>query len=647
MSDFSAANINQKKVQAGRPGIRQDIQVLINQISDPVLLVDCRSGSIMAANGEFSKLSAYALEEITIMNFDHLVSETSLENVFTSEMQPASLARRKRPNLDVMVRGVFLDAQQERGLVSILPAAQVEMSKTTWRENLLASVVDLVKLTCCVDFQSILEESARITSSLLGTNRVSFYLENRESSFLEKKIFDDGDEILPVKVDRTELESLSETGYWIPGKKVAGELHKAALIANYSYLATTPIGSSDSLIGIMAAGDIDKPLPENINSIMEIVGRQISTSQNFFTLIEDLRDEIAAQKKLIQTRTSVFENTQDGIIVLSPDLKIQEINQAAEWMLEYTGLEVKGEAVDRILIGPERLMPALESALQGIPTHNLGNVSLHRRTGQAFPAHIQILPLQVEGLMQEIIIFLRDISENEEIKVRAQHLEQRAVLGDFLAIFAHEVRNPINNISTGLQLMATRFPVEDPNQNVLGRMLSDCSRLEHLMESVLAYARPIEPKFEEMDLVVFIQRILDRWRPRMTRMKVETFLQKADNIPKINGDPRSLDQVFTNLITNAVDAMSKTGGTLAVKIGLNHELAKQQVEVLISDNGPGIPEEIRDRIFEPFVTTKSHGTGLGLAITKRIITAHRGRILVNSFPGGTIFSICIPACNGD
>jgi signal transduction histidine kinase len=133
----------------------------------------------------------------------------------------------------------------------------------------------------------------------------------------------------------------------------------------------------------------------------------------------------------------------------------------------------------------------------------------------------------------------------------------------------------------------------------------------------------------------------------MSRLKVETFFQKAEDIPRINGDPRSLDQVFTNLITNAVDAMSKTGGTLAIKIGLNHELAKQQVEVLISDNGPGIPEEIKDRIFEPFVTTKSHGTGLGLAITKRIITAHRGRILVNSFPGGTIFSICIPACNGD
>jgi two-component system, NtrC family, sensor histidine kinase AtoS len=647
MSDFSSTNYNPKKILAGRPHVRPEIQILMNLLSDASLLYECKSGTILAANGEFSKLSAYALEEITAMTFEQLLNEVEPLAIFGGDMLPASLARRKRASQAVMIKGVYLDPAQERALVTVLPASQVELNKAGWRENLFARVLELVRITTCADFNAAIEQTYSVAEALLGTTTIGFYFKQEGRPTLEKLLLGEEENQLPGEITLADLDALTETGYWIPGKKVACDLHKTALIANFTYLATAPIGPRGAPIGLMAAGGLEQPLPENVNAIMEIIGSQLSSAFTFFQVITSLRDEISVQEKVINTRTSIYENTQDGIVILSPELKIVDINPAAEWMLEYADWEVRDQPVEKILIGPERLMPSLESALQGIPTHNLGNVSLHRRTGQSFPAHIQIIPVATDAPAQEIIIFIRDISENEQIKVRAQHLEQRAVLGEFTAVFAHEVRNPINNISTGLQLLTTRFSEDDANQSTLNRMLADCARLDHLMESVLAFSRPFEPKFEKIDLVIFLQRILDRWRPRLSRVKVEPFFQKAENLPKISGDPRSLEQVFTNLITNAVDAMSKEGGTLAIKIGINNELAKQQVEVMISDNGPGIPEEIRDRIFEPFVTTKSHGTGLGLAITKRIVTAHRGSIRVNSFPGGTIFSICIPACNGD
>jgi signal transduction histidine kinase len=115
-------------------------------------------------------------------------------------------------------------------------------------------------------------------------------------------------------------------------------------------------------------------------------------------------------------------------------------------------------------------------------------------------------------------------------------------------------------------------------------------------------------------------------------------------VTKVSGDSRALEQVFTNLIGNAVEAMSKDGGVLSVRLELNPGPSKrQQVEVTVSDTGPGIPDEIKARIFEPFVTTKAQGTGLGLAITKRIVTAHHGSIQVTSFPGGTVFELKFPA----
>jgi len=114
------------------------------------------------------------------------------------------------------------------------------------------------------------------------------------------------------------------------------------------------------------------------------------------------------------------------------------------------------------------------------------------------------------------------------------------------------------------------------------------------------------------------------------------------------GDPRSLEQVFTNLISNALEAMVDVGDTLAVKANLIAEVSgHSSVVISISDNGPGIPQDIQEHIFEPFVTTRQKGTGLGLAITKQIVNAHKGSIRVESFAGGTVFSVQIPVESGD
>ena len=163
------------------------------------------------------------------------------------------------------------------------------------------------------------------------------------------------------------------------------------------------------------------------------------------------------------------------------------------------------------------------------------------------------------------------------------------------------------------------------------------------MESILAFSRQVEQKYEAVDVGMLLQRLLDRWRPRLTNVNVEPFFQADPDLPKVFGDRRALEQVFVNLFTNSVEAMSETGGTLAIKISKNVELTSQpQIDVSISDTGPGISDEMRARLFEPFATTKMKGTGLGLAITKQIVTTHKGSINVSTFPGGTVFHVYLP-----
>ncbi|MBP9676615.1 MAG: GHKL domain-containing protein, partial [Anaerolineaceae bacterium] len=141
---------------------------------------------------------------------------------------------------------------------------------------------------------------------------------------------------------------------------------------------------------------------------------------------------------------------------------------------------------------------------------------------------------------------------------------------------------------------------------------------------------------------------IDRWQPRLARASVKAILHVDERVGKMVGDTRSLENVFTNLISNALEAMTESGDTLSIKVSSIQEFnGAPKVEISISDNGPGIPNDIKNRIFEPFVTTRKLGTGLGLSITKQIVNAHKGSIKVDSFPGGTVFTVQLPADTGE
>jgi PAS domain S-box-containing protein len=350
-------------------------------------------------------------------------------------------------------------------------------------------------------------------------------------------------------------------------------------------------------------------------------------------LTTNLSRILEEQQKYINLGTIIKDAAQDSIIIISPDLTILDMNPSAELTLGYACREVKGHPVENILIGAEILIPTLMAVQHEGYTYNLGNITLYRRDGRSFPAQIRAAPLTDSEHLESWILLIQDLSQEEQLRNRTQQLEQRALLGELMAVFAHEVRNPINNISTGLQLMAVNIPAEDPNQEVITRLQQDCDRLDHQMKSVLSFARPIEYKMEPVDLGL-----------HLTRAKVQAHLQVETDLSPTLGDIRALEQVFTNLITNAIQAMSDHGGTLALKIQpIIPDGENEQIEVSVSDTGIGIPEENRDRIFEPFFTTGKNGTGLGLAITKRIVTAHKGTIKFDSVPGGTIFQVRLPA----
>jgi len=180
----------------------------------------------------------------------------------------------------------------------------------------------------------------------------------------------------------------------------------------------------------------------------------------------------------------------------------------------------------------------------------------------------------------------------------------------------------------------------DPNFKWIENMRDECNKLMYLMESVLSFAKPLEYKMAGVDLDFLLTRILERWHPRLLRLNISHFYEPELDHPVVEGDLRALEQVFTNLISNSVNAMSEKGGSLGIKITqTDNDQDRNFIQITMTDTGHGIPDEIKAHMFKPFVTGSNHGTGLGLAITQRIINAHKGKIEVDSYPGGTIFKI--------
>jgi len=452
------------------------------------------------------------------------------------------------------------------------------------------------------------------------------------------------EDLLPETINLQDLITLSQVRLWESGKHASCGLQRAARASGLRYLATAPVGQQAAIIGLVALSNTRSAPPDSIQEIAQLLAAEVESIFQNHTQRNHLASKLRLQAFQASRLATIADRVQEGVMQLSPDLHILGLNPRMEQLLGYLTREVVGQPVERILIGNELLKPALRLAQKGEAVLHLGDISLFRRDGDSFQALVRIFPITQEDQVDEILLFLQDLSIQEQYRLQAQELENRALLGELMAVFAHEVGNLINNISTGLQFMASDLPADDTRQDNIARMLQDCDRLNELNRSLLSFSKPAEYKMENLDMGAVLTRLLDRLRARIENLKIRCELQIAPGCPQIWGNQRALEQVLNNLINNAVQAMEDEGGVLTLKVqsippieGITY------VEICVIDTGPGIPKEQQERIFQPFYTTKENGTGLGLSISKRILAAHRGNIRLSSFPGGTVFRIQLPA----
>jgi two-component system sensor histidine kinase HydH len=242
---------------------------------------------------------------------------------------------------------------------------------------------------------------------------------------------------------------------------------------------------------------------------------------------------------------------------------------------------------------------------------------------------------------------LTDANRNLKLaQEEAQRVERLAALGQLSAGLAHEIRNPLGVIKGSAEILTQKLDSANPlAKELAGYIYTEVNRVSALVSRFLDFARPLQLDLGASDLAAVVERCLMTVSEQGACKKVNIKRDFASGLPRVMLDHDLCDQVFTNLFMNACEAMGEPGGELRVRLRPSDDKTKESgVVVEIEDSGPGVPTELKEQIFNPFVTTKKSGVGLGLAIVSKIVDAHGGSLKLVSHPGyGACFRVEFPA----
>ena len=369
----------------------------------------------------------------------------------------------------------------------------------------------------------------------------------------------------------------------------------------------------------------------------------------------DITDRKRMERELKEANkflVNLIESSVDGIIVTDMKGDILMFNRGAENLLGYSAQEVVGKMNIRSIYPPGVAKEVMEK-LKSPDFGGVGKLTsfpiIHRRKdGELIEGDLSAsLIYDEEGNEIASVGIFKDLRERLGIERELQKMreallqsEKLAAMGRLTSQIAHELNNPIYGIMNTLELLKTEIPPESKRRRILELSLSETQRLSEMLKNMLSFSKPEEEARKRININELLEGILLMMERQMREatIKVETYFD--EQIPEIMASTNQMRQVILNMFKNAKEAMPQ-GGTLTVRT----EREEQRILIHIQDTGMGIPEGIRNKIFDAFFTTKQKvkGVGLGLSVCYGIIKDHGGEVKVESEEGkGSTFTISLP-----
>ncbi len=350
-----------------------------------------------------------------------------------------------------------------------------------------------------------------------------------------------------------------------------------------------------------------------------------------------LDQSLAEISRMRDFTEDILRSIDGGVITFDLAGQVTKVNQAARRVLRFSE-EIQETDIEKYI--PAAITEVVETVLRTGQTVEHTEMEVERTEAEQVPIDLSVSLLQSQDHTIGAVATFYDLSQVRSLKEQIRRQEHLAALGTLSAGIAHEIRNPLGIIKGSAEILRKRFGHLKEEEGLSEFIIEEVGRLSAVVTDFLDFARPKQPHFVPEDLNQVLRRSLQLANLAQSHPQIKVVLSLEPHLPTVEIDPEQCQQAFLNLILNAAQAMPE-GGHLS--LCSRHLPESGEVEVEITDSGPGIDSEIKPHIFNPFFTTKDSGTGLGLSIVHRIVENHKAQISVLSTPGeGSTFRIRFP-----
>ncbi len=347
----------------------------------------------------------------------------------------------------------------------------------------------------------------------------------------------------------------------------------------------------------------------------------------------------------------------NGVLAITRSGQLAVMNAVAYRVLDITpGLDDLGKPFSEVLAPQQDLVRILSAAFDLVHLPNRAELRL-KPSGKVIGYTLSHI-LDEQGQPEGATLFFKDLTLVEQMEERERLRDRLAALGEMAAAIAHEVKNPLAGIEVMAGLLRRRIPDSPDAQSLLNDIISEAKIANAIVLEVLEFVRPIRLQVERTSIAQVLHDAVTMAERKVERGGVNVTMNIQEQLPLIQADHHQLCQLFSNLVINGLEAL---GGKGTIAITAAQGVAYQEpvqlpgasdpaatLVVDVADDGPGVPPDMVERVFNPFFTTKPQGSGLGLAIVRKIVDAHNGHIDLATAAGhGTRFRVTLPLAAGE